>query len=124
MDKRQLLHHIIFRNCYHNLTVVFIICIAVILCHIDVAFTEFIDATYTDNIINTETRGSESQHALEDTGILELEADLAPPEAAAGKPGVYELEAVEKPLELRASVATWLSRRTGRASSLGGRNPT
>lgn len=56
---------------------------------------------------------SYSKPQLEDTGILELEAALAPAVAAAEPGACYELEAHEKPLELRASVATWLSRRTG-----------
>lgn len=58
---------------------------------------------------------SYSKPQLDNTGIHELEADLAPAVAAV-KPGVYyELEALEKPLELRATsvVATWLSRRAG-----------
>lgn len=58
---------------------------------------------------------SYSKPQLDDTGIVELEADLAP--GTTGKTGVYELEAVEKPSELRTSVATWLSRRTDKCGS-------
>ncbi|KAK7953277.1 hypothetical protein PG996_014170 [Apiospora saccharicola] len=58
-------------------------------------------------------RAEVASYSKRQTGIPELEADLAPAVAAV-KPGLcYELEALEKPLELRASVATWLSRRTG-----------
>ncbi|KAK7911665.1 hypothetical protein PG985_014146 [Apiospora marii] len=63
-----------------------------------------------------------SKPQLEDTGILELEAALAPAVAAVRPGSCYELEAHEKPLELRASVATWLSRRTGGRSRSWGRH--
>ncbi|KAK7995010.1 hypothetical protein PG990_013783 [Apiospora arundinis] len=83
------------------------------------------EGKYKDKDGNTALTGSDrqpdrgclsySKPQLEDTGIVELEADLAPP-GATGKPGVcYELEAIEKPTELRTSVATWLSRRTERS---------
>ncbi|KAK8001141.1 hypothetical protein PG991_013363 [Apiospora marii] len=65
---------------------------------------------------------SYSKPQLEDTGILELEAALAPAVAAVRPGSCYELEAHEKPLELRASVATWLSRRTGGRSRSWGRH--
>ncbi|KAK7993879.1 hypothetical protein PG989_007260 [Apiospora arundinis] len=83
------------------------------------------EGKYKDKDGNTALTGSDrqpdrgclsySKPQLEDTGIVELEADLAP-SGATGKPGVcYELEAIEKPTELRTSVATWLSRRTERS---------
>ncbi|KAK8136986.1 hypothetical protein PG984_004926 [Apiospora sp. TS-2023a] len=73
----------------------------------------------------TDHRAEVASYSKRQTGIPELEADLAPAVAAV-KPGVcYELEALEKPLELRASVATWLSSRRagGRPWSRSSRGP-